>query len=167
MGNVEYFSVLSPDKVFTAMVQMHVLHTCGYPKFIRNIISYVFKNRILLLRVVTSAQIMQRTFNIPFLSLFLKNNSYFRWCSGKESTCQCRRCKRCGFNPWVRKIPWRRKWQPTSVFLPGKPHGQRSLAGYSPWDLKELDKTERLSWRRQWHPTPVLLPRKSMDGGAW
>ena len=39
--------------------------------------------------------------------------------SGKESTCQCRRCKRCGFYPWVRKIPWRRAWQPTSVYLPG------------------------------------------------
>ena len=38
---------------------------------------------------------------------------------GKESTCQCRRC---GFNPWVKKIPWRRKWQPTPVFLPGKSH---------------------------------------------
>ena len=52
--------------------------------------------------------------------------------SGKESTCQCKRCKRHRFNPWVRKIPWRRKWQPTSVFLPGKFHGQRSLMGYSP-----------------------------------
>ena len=38
-----------------------------------------------------------------------------------------------GFNPWVGKIPWRRKWQPTPVFLPGESHGQRSLAGYSPW----------------------------------
>ena len=46
-----------------------------------------------------------------------------RWHSGKESTCQCRRCKRRGFNPWVGKIPWSRKWQPTSVFLPGKFHG--------------------------------------------
>ena len=64
--------------------------------------------------------------------------------SGKESACQCRRCKRGGFNPWVRKIPWRRKWQPTPVFLPGKSHGQRSLAGYSPWGCKELDTTERL-----------------------
>ena len=43
-----------------------------------------------------------------------------RWFSGKESTCQCRRS---GFNPWVRKIPWRRKWQPTPVFLPEKSHG--------------------------------------------
>ena len=42
----------------------------------------------------------------------------------------------------VEKIPWRRAWQPTPVFLPGKFHGQRSLAGYSPWDCKELDVTE-------------------------
>ena len=52
--------------------------------------------------------------------------------SGKEPTCQCRRCKRRWFDPWVRKIPWRRARQPTSVFLPGESHGQRSLAGYSP-----------------------------------
>jgi len=47
---------------------------------------------------------------------------------GKESACKCRRCKRGGFDPWVGKIPWRRKWQPTPVFLSGKSHGQRSLA---------------------------------------
>ena len=50
----------------------------------------------------------------------------------EEPTCQCRRHKRHGFNPWVRKIPWRSSWQPTSVFLPGESHGQKSLAGYSP-----------------------------------
>ena len=54
-----------------------------------------------------------------------------RWRSGKESFCQWRRCKRHGFNPWVRKISWRRKWQHTPVFMPGKSHGQRSLAGSS------------------------------------
>ena len=48
------------------------------------------------------------------------------------------------FNPWVRKIPWRRQWQPTPVFLPGKSHGLRSLVGYNPWGHKELDTTERL-----------------------
>ena len=46
------------------------------------------------------------------------------------------------FNPWVKKTPWRREWQPTPVFLPGKFHGQRSLAGYSPWGHKESDTTE-------------------------
>ena len=45
---------------------------------------------------------------------------------GKESVCQCRRWKRCELNPWVWKIPWNRKWQPTPVFLPGEFHGQRS-----------------------------------------
>jgi len=43
---------------------------------------------------------------------------------------------------WVGKIPWRREWQPTPVFLPGESHGQRSLAGYSPWSCTELDTTE-------------------------
>ena len=49
------------------------------------------------------------------------------------------------FDPWVGKIPWRRKRQPTPVFLPGESHGQRSLAGYSPWGRRELDTTERRS----------------------
>ena len=53
--------------------------------------------------------------------------------SGKELTCQCRRHKRLRFDPWVGKIPWRRKWQPTPIFLPGESQGRlRSLAGYSP-----------------------------------
>ena len=55
---------------------------------------------------------------------------------------QCRRLERCGYNPWVRKIPWKRKWQPALVFLPGKSHRQRSLVGYSPWGCKESDTTE-------------------------
>ena len=63
--------------------------------------------------------------------------------SGKESACQCRRCKRCRFDPWVGKMPCSRKWQVTAVFLPGKSHGQRSLVGYCPWGHKELDMTER------------------------
>ena len=63
--------------------------------------------------------------------------------SGKEAACQCRRCKRHSFHPWVRKIPQSRKWQPTPVFLPGKPPpGQRSLAGYSQWGHKQLNMTE-------------------------
>ena len=52
--------------------------------------------------------------------------------SGKEPICQCRRHKRCGFYPWVGKIPWRRTWKPIPVFSPGKSHGQRSLEGYGP-----------------------------------
>ena len=52
-----------------------------------------------------------------------------RWLSSKESACQCRRLRKWGFDPWVGKMPWRRKWQPTPVFLPGKSHRQRSLVG--------------------------------------
>ena len=68
----------------------------------------------------------------------------YKWLSGKEPICQCRRHRKCGFDLWVRKIPWRRKWQPSPVFLPGKSLRQRSLAGYSPWGHKESDTTERL-----------------------
>ena len=52
--------------------------------------------------------------------------------SSKERIYQYRRCKRRGFDPWVRKILWKRKWKASAVFLPGESHGQRSLAGYSP-----------------------------------
>ena len=78
-------------------------------------------------------------------SFFFFGNHFLRlsrWRSGKESTCQCRRHRRRRFSPWVEKIPWSRKWQPTPVFLPGKLHGQRSLVGYSPWGRKESDTTE-------------------------
>ena len=56
----------------------------------------------------------------------------------------CLQCGRPGFDPWVGKIPWRKKWQHTPVFLPGEPHGWRSLVGYSPRGRKESDTTERL-----------------------
>ena len=59
--------------------------------------------------------------------------------SDKESFCQCGRPE---FDPWVEKIPWRRRWQPTPVFLPGKSHGLRSLAGCSPWGCQESHTTD-------------------------
>ena len=90
------------------------------------------------------------------------------WLRGKELACQCRKC---GFNPWVGKAPWRRKWQPTSVFLPGQSHGQRSLASYSPWDKKKkLVLTYRLNNNNcatytlvndlygKWHKFIALIP---------
>ena len=72
-----------------------------------------------------------------------------KWLSGKESSWQYRRHKRWGFNAWVGKIYWRRKSQPTLVFLPGKFHAQRSLQGYSPWGHEESDTTEWLKTRIQ------------------
>ena len=67
-----------------------------------------------------------------------------RWISGKESTCQYMSHR---FNPIVGKIPWRRKWQPCLLFLPGNSHRQRSLAGYSPWSLKEPEITEHVEMK--------------------
>ena len=61
------------------------------------------------------------------------------WPNGKESPSQCRRNR---FDPSVGKIPWRRKWQPTPVFLPGESHRWSSLVGCSPWGHSELDTTE-------------------------
>ena len=60
------------------------------------------------------------------------------WLSNKEFACKYRRCGKHRFDPWVRKIPWRRKWQLIPVFLPVKPQGQRSLASYSPWCCKSI-----------------------------
>ena len=66
------------------------------------------------------------------------------------------KCKTLGFHPWVGKIPWRREWLPTPVFLSGESHGQRSLADYSPWGRKELDTAEWLTLSlllsRLWEP---------------
>ena len=62
--------------------------------------------------------------------------------SGEESACQCRRHRRPKFKPRLKKVPWRRKWQPTPEFLPGESHGQKRFAGYSPWGCKESDTTE-------------------------
>ena len=65
-----------------------------------------------------------------------------RWLDSKESTCQCRSCK---LDMLVRKIPWRRKWKPTPIFLPGKSHRQKILVGYSPWGCKKPDTIEWLN----------------------
>ena len=70
-------------------------------------------------------------------------------------------------------MQWRRKWQPTPVFLPGESQGQRSLMGCRLWGCKESDTTKRLlslftfmQWRRKWQPTPVFLPGESQGRGS-
>ena len=74
------------------------------------------------------------------ISLYVCGARPPRWLRGKEFACQCRRC---GCDPWPRKIAWRSKWWPTAVFLPGKSRGQRSLVAYSSSGRKELDTTSR------------------------
>ena len=72
--------------------------------------------------------------------------------------------KKHGFDPWVRKTPWRRKWQPTPVLLPRESHRQRSLVGYSPWGHKELDVTKRLTNQLIICLRPVLPSVSSLKG---
>ena len=95
-----------------------------------------------------SAAVIHKWLLVIRLNL-IEPRGLLRWLSSKEFTCQFRRHKRHGFDPWVWKIPWRRKWRPTPVFLPGKSHGQKSLVGYSPWGLKELDSSSNT-------PEPLL-----------
>ena len=83
--------------------------------------------------------------------------SGFEGQQGLESACQCRRCKSCGFDPWVMKILWKRKWHPTPVFFSGEPNGQRSLVSYSPWGLRArhdsaTEHTHRV-WSQKFHGT--------------
>ena len=70
--------------------------------------------------------------------------------NGKEPICQCKKYKRHGFNPYFGKIPWRRAWPPTPVFLPGEFHGLRNLAYYSPQGRKESD-TPKVTWHARMH----------------
>ena len=90
-----------------------------------------------------------------------------RWLHTKESAFQWRRVR---FDPWVRKIPWRRKWKPTPVFLPGKSQGQRSLMCYNPWGHKESGTTERLSTHLSRESTsaapagPLTVNSKHLEG---
>ena len=90
-----------------------------------------------------------------WIRMFLKG----RWISvvlKKRSVCHCRTL---GFHLWVGKIPWSREWQPTPVSLPGKFHGQKSLAGYSPWGCKESNTTECVHTHTHTH-THTELPVK-------
>ena len=76
-----------------------------------------------------------------------------RWFSDKESSCQCRRC---GFDPWTEQIPWRRKWQPTAVCLPGKSHEQRSLGRLQSMGSRRV--RHDLATKQQHFEKTYLLP---------
>ena len=117
----------------------HIFSVCFYPSLL--ILGSVFMFECLdFVCMSTTCPLVGLTMEWPgcksdfFSSLYvgMEKGVHSRWFSGQEYACQCRRCRRCRFYPWLRKIPWRRKWQPTPVFLPGESHGQRSLVDYSP-----------------------------------
>ena len=85
--------------------------------------------------------------------------------SGRESTCQCMRCKRLGFDPWVRKIHWSRKWQPTPVLLPGEFHRQRNLMGS--WQFMESKRVGHDWAQMHTHEITILPKGDSTNGLEW
>ena len=128
-----------------------VLSGCLY------LVDACWHNILLVIYLFTEQQIALNTPDVPVFTInFVWSTSHCYWlllyvilggfsggASGKEHTCQCRRCKRQGFEHWVWSLkipwrrewltfPWRREWLPSPTFLPGESHGQRSLAGYSP-----------------------------------
>ena len=120
------------------------MHTFGFWKYVR--VLYIQKLKLLFIRMNKESIPKTEIKLIPMNSIVFQMNTIIIlnadgketidfpwWLSGKESAGQCRRRR---FDPWVRKIPWRRKWQPSPVFLPGESHGQRSLVGYNPWGCK-------------------------------
>ena len=90
---------------------------------------------------------------IPLMNLIAYYSILFPWWLRGQSVCL--QWGRPGYDPWVRKIPWRRKLQPTPVLLPGKSHGRTSLVGFSPWGRKELDKTELLHFHFLFYLDPL------------
>ena len=94
---------------------------------------------------------IQIFYDYPSFSLTQCNCGLPRWLSGERTCLQDRRHQRCGFDSWIGKIPWRRAQQPTPVFLPGESHGERSLAGYSPWSHKKSNMIEVTEHRTAQH----------------
>ena len=115
------------DKRFTIWVTREALSNLNW---YLNILLYIFLTFVLVLMLLYSTRGVYGAWKIKRKQIPMYKHLL--------------QCRRPGFNPWVGKIPWRRKWQPTPVLLPGKFHGLRSLVGYSPWGHKELGTTEWL-----------------------
>ena len=140
--------VMGPDAMILVFWMLSFKPTFSLTSF--TFIKRLFSSSSLsAIRVVSSAYLR---FLIPpyFVRYFHIGLSW--WLSDKESACQCRRP---GFNPWVGKIPWVRKWQPTLVFLPGKSHGQRSLTDYNWWGCERV--RHNLATKQQQLPYYLIL----------
>ena len=105
-----------------------IFHNCIFQVNENSFITKMFMNKTVTQSNETTLKYRLYIVGTEQISLFVSELPW--WLSGKESICQCRRY---GFNSLVGKISWRRKWQPTPIFLPGKPHRQVSLVGGSPW----------------------------------
>ena len=126
------FSLVSVDSY--RIIQRRVVRRMEYKG--RRSDSSLVKSRWLERDGLAGSLLLKRIYSIVLGSGFSGSSG------GKESACYA---GHPGLIPGSGRSPWRRKWQPTPVFLPGKSHGQRSLAGYSPWGCKESDTTEWLT----------------------
>ena len=121
--------------------------TCKKSVFTRDIFTYFLSSYsrtytyLLTYQNLPTKHMKKDVLSFLFWTTILSGLAYLTASSMAQQYRICLQCKRHGFDPWVRKIPWRRKWQPTPVFLSEKSHGQRSLAGYSPQDGKESYRT--------------------------
>ena len=128
-----FLKILNCIFIFKTMINL--LIKVDLPKV--KIFHLKFYQRSLVLNKIKTP-LLRVTFKIFILLFYI---SIFLCGLVVKNRLQCQSCWRCRFPPWVRKIRWRRAWQPTPVFLPRESHGQ-SLAGYSPLGCKELDRTE-------------------------
>ena len=108
------------------LVFKFMINTVFIEKVVKNELSEINKRVLGEIRRIKTKK--QQLIDAHILGGDVQNEELPRWLSDKEPACQCRRHKRLGFDPWVRKMPCRRKWQPTPVFWPRNSHGQRSLA---------------------------------------
>ena len=136
-GNLGGHLHLHSDKVPGDRIQEHWLLTCHF------LPQRALPKQISALKITKGPILKGVWFDhlAEFLDLEIQTLGPQNWgLGGKESTCQCRRHRRGGFDPRVGKIPWRRKWQPTPVFLPGKSHGQKAQGGLQSMRSQELDR---------------------------
>ena len=121
------------------------------------------KLKIVALGSITSWQIEREKVEAVTDFIFLGSKITRGFSGGSDGKSVYLQCGRPGFNSWVRKIPWRRKWQPTPVLLPGKFHGWRSLVGYSQWGCKESDTTEQFHFHFSKSLWMVIVAMKLKD----
>ena len=101
------------------------------------------------------------------INIYMKELGFAGDSDGKELTCQCRRHKRCGLDPWVgREDPLEKEMQPAPVFLPGESHGQQSLAGYSPRGCRELKHSRTANTHKRTGASQVVLVMKYLPASA-
>ena len=132
-------------------IQINLLENWKFLEAYYSILGYYWKGMwwlfcFIFFFVFTEIHLIYNVYICVYIHIYTDTYIWvLRWHNSKRFICQCRRRKSCGFDPWVRKIPWSRKWKPGPVFLPGQFHRQRSLVGYSPWGHTESDVTEHMN----------------------